>query len=87
MMPPGLVSNLQEALLNRKGATPPQQQESNDTVSSTDESIEFDESKPIVLVTNSDGIDSPGLTHLVEALVLQSLYNVHVCVPQSCVFL
>ncbi|XP_004486847.1 uncharacterized protein [Cicer arietinum] len=83
MMPPGLVSNLQEALLNRKGATPPQQQESNDTVSSTDESIEFDESKPIVLVTNSDGIDSPGLTHLVEALVLQSLYNVHVCVPQS----
>ena len=89
-MPPGLVSNLQEALLNRK-ITPSQQDESNDTVSSTNDdnpnpnSIEFDESKPIILLTNSDGVESPGLTHLVEALVLQNLYNVHVCVPQSCV--
>ncbi|CAK8535940.1 unnamed protein product [Lathyrus sativus] len=82
MMPPGLVSNLQEALLNRK---PPQQQdESNDAVSSSaDEPIEFDESKPIVLLTNSEGVESPGLIHLVEALVLQGLYDVHVCVPQS----
>ncbi|AES67822.1 putative 5'-nucleotidase [Medicago truncatula] len=88
MMPPGLVSNLQEALLNRK-ITPSQQDESNDTVSSTNDDnpnpkpIEFDESKPIILLTNSDGVESSGLTHLVEALVLQNLYNVHVCVPQS----
>lgn len=81
MMPPGLVSNLQEALLNRKGI--PQQQDSNDDVSSTNEVIEFDASKPIVLVTNSDGVESPGLMNLVEALVLQGLYNVYVCVPQS----
>lgn len=84
MMPPGLVSNLQEALLNRK--PPPQQDESNDAVSSSaDETVEFDESKPIVLLTNTDGLESPGLLRLVEALVLQGLYNVHVCVPQSCV--
>lgn len=86
-MPPGLVSNLQEALLNRKSTTNPQpQDEPNDAVSSsTDEPVEFDESKPIVLLTNSEGVESPGLTNLVEALVLQGLYNVHVCVPQSCV--
>ncbi|MCH88246.1 5'-nucleotidase surE [Trifolium medium] len=87
MMPPGLVSNLQEALQNRKGTAPKQQEpeDSNDTVSTTteDNPIEFDESKPIILLTNSDGVESPGLTHLVEALVLQGLYNVHVCVPQS----
>lgn len=84
MMPPGLVSNLQEALLNRKSES---NSNSNDNAEqqeqSTEETVEFDESKPIVLVTNSDGVDSPGLTHLVEALVHQGLYNVHVCVPQS----
>ena len=32
---------------------------------------------------NSDGIESPGLTYLVEALVQEGLYNIHVCVPQS----
>ncbi|KAJ1382219.1 Survival protein SurE-like phosphatase/nucleotidase [Sesbania bispinosa] len=89
MMPPGLVSNLQEALLNRKGSQgqeqeePGQQSNNNDNASSTDDPVEFDASKPIVFVTNSDGVESPGLTHLVEALVLQGLYNVHVCVPQS----
>ncbi|KAK7325104.1 hypothetical protein VNO77_29186 [Canavalia gladiata] len=88
MMHPGLVSNLQEALLNRKGAQQQQQpdngDESNDNATeSTEDSLEFDASKPILLVTNSDGLDSPGLTHLVEALVLQGLYNVYLCVPQS----
>ncbi|XP_020223397.1 uncharacterized protein LOC109805636 [Cajanus cajan] len=79
MMPPGLVSNLQEALLSRKS-------ESNSEAEQASEEPlepEFDESKPIVLVTNTDGVDSPGLTHLVEALVNQALYNVHVIVPQS----
>ncbi|XP_057457983.1 uncharacterized protein LOC130748759 [Lotus japonicus] len=87
MMPPGLVSNLQEALLNRKSPQePPQEQppqSTNDTASSGEEPLEFDPSKPIVLVTNTDGVESPGLTHLVEALVQLGLYNVHVCVPQS----
>ncbi|XP_061371079.1 uncharacterized protein LOC133313695 [Gastrolobium bilobum] len=88
MMPPGLVSNLQEVLLNRKGVQEqePEQEHGHDNsepTTSTDEPVEFDPSKPIVLVTNSDGVESPGLTHLVEALVNQGLYNVHVCVPQS----
>ncbi|KAF3523037.1 hypothetical protein F2Q69_00051495 [Brassica cretica] len=37
----------------------------------------------VMLVTNGDGIDSPGLVSLVEALVSEGLYNVHVCAPQT----
>lgn len=40
-------------------------------------------SKPVVLVTNGEGIDSPGLTFLVEALLRDALLDVHVCAPQS----
>lgn len=86
-MPPGLVSNLQEVLLNRKGDSNSNSNSNNaeqhEQSSENSEPVEFDASKPIVLVTNSDGVESPGLTHLVEALVQQGLYNVHVCVPQS----
>lgn len=57
---------------------PPSTSEAADTVEDPNDS-----SKPIVLVTNGDGIESPGLTYLVEALVHQGLYNVHVCAPQS----
>jgi len=83
MMPPELVSNLQEVLLSRKGDSNSSSNAEEEQSTETLEPVEFDESKPIVLVTNSDGVDSPGLTHLVQALVQQSLYNVHVCVPQS----
>ncbi|KAL5176259.1 5'-nucleotidase SurE [Glycine soja] len=82
-IPPGL----QEVLLNRKR---PQQEPNNNAgpSSSTEDAAIADDcsssnSKPIVLVTNSDSIESPGLTFLVEALVRQGLYDVHVCVPQS----
>ncbi|KAG5229043.1 acid phosphatase survival protein [Salix suchowensis] len=68
MLPPGLVSNLQ-------------QPSTSTCVENTEE--ESNNSKPIVLVTNGDGIDSPGLVSLVEALVREGLYNVHVCAPQS----
>ncbi|PKA51253.1 5'-nucleotidase [Apostasia shenzhenica] len=40
-------------------------------------------SKPIVLLTNSDGIGSPGLTLLVEALVRDGQYDIYVCAPES----
>ncbi|KAE9585925.1 hypothetical protein Lal_00009840 [Lupinus albus] len=85
MMPPDLVSNLQEALLNRKGVQPQhQEQESNDNAETSEPvEVEIDPLKPIILVINSDGVDSPGLTNIVEALVREGLYNVHVCVPQS----
>ncbi|KAF9595346.1 hypothetical protein IFM89_039464 [Coptis chinensis] len=43
---------------------------------------EIDCSKPIVLVTNGDGIGAIGLTVLVEALVGVGLFNVHVYTPQ-----
>lgn len=89
-LPPGLVSNLQEVLSSRKG----EEDNSNDkstepsTCTSVENTSEAEEnSNPIVLVTNGDGIESPGLVFLVQALVHEGLYNVHVCAPQSWVFL
>ncbi|XP_042507332.1 5'-nucleotidase SurE-like [Macadamia integrifolia] len=85
-LPPALVSNLQEVLISRKGG---EEEPSN----KPDESLEAPSSsasetvndclKPIVLVTNGDGTESPGLTFLVEALVQEGQCNVHVCAPQS----
>lgn len=89
MLPPGLVSNLQQALLSRKGAEQGDQSEGSAETAeppstlAPDSTELIDSSKPIVLVTNSDGIESPGVTYLVEALVHEGLYNVQVCVPQS----
>ena len=57
----------------------------SDAAAKEEEKESDDDSKPIVLVTNGDGIDSPGLVSLVEALVREGLYNVHVCAPQTCV--
>lgn len=90
-LPPGLVSNLQEVLLNRKGSDEEQAKKGDDSTepSSTSPSdraeanSDNDCSKPIVLVTNGDGIDSLGLTYLVEALVRDGLCNVHICAPHS----
>ncbi|KAJ8467068.1 hypothetical protein OPV22_029620 [Ensete ventricosum] len=39
--------------------------------------------KPVVLVTNADGIGSHGLNFLVEALVREEQCDVHVCAPDS----
>ncbi|TKY64353.1 5'-nucleotidase SurE [Spatholobus suberectus] len=93
-MPPGL----QEVLHNRKrpeeeeeegdgpnnNAEEPSLSQSQQPSSSAEDAVaDNNMSKPIVLITNSDGIESPGLTYLVEALVSQGLYDVHVCVPQS----
>lgn len=78
-LPPGLVSNLQDVLSSRKGAVT-QNEEPN---SVSDDEGEVDDTKPIVLVTNAEGIESPGFTYLVDALVRQGLYNVNVCAPQS----
>lgn len=91
-LPPGLVSNLQEVLLSRKGEEGDQSNDNNTDKttepSTSSASVEDDnDSKPILLVTNGDGIESPGLVYLVEALVRQGLYNVHVCAPQSWVFI
>ncbi|CAA2987283.1 5 -nucleotidase -like [Olea europaea subsp. europaea] len=96
-LPPGLVSNLEQVLLSRKtdggedGESSNPNEKADDSTKpvsssnkgdSSEPSVD-DGSKPIILVTNSDGIESPGLSYLVEALVRQGLYNVHVCAPQS----
>ncbi|ESQ56073.1 hypothetical protein EUTSA_v10025783mg [Eutrema salsugineum] len=39
--------------------------------------------KPIIMVTNDDGIDAPGLRSLVRVLVSTNLYDVRVCAPDS----
>ncbi|XWS12085.1 hypothetical protein CRYUN_Cryun37aG0059900 [Craigia yunnanensis] len=96
MLPPGLVNNLQEVLLSRKGGNNNNnnEQQKDDSVGgdSTEPSTstcnenaadENDSSKPVVLVTNGEGIGSLGLVYLVQALVRLGLYNVHVCAPQS----
>ncbi|XP_059302519.1 uncharacterized protein LOC132054553 [Lycium ferocissimum] len=75
LLPAGLVSNLQGVLSSRKG--------NEDSTEPNSVPDEVDDTKPVVLVTNADGIESPGLTYLVHALVSQGLYNVHVCAPQS----
>ena len=88
-LPPGLVSNLQEVLLSRKGGSEDDPSKSNDdsTQPSTSDAVEANSdaecSKPVVLVTNGDGIEAAGLTFLVEALVRDGLCNVNVCAPQS----
>ncbi|KAK2992935.1 hypothetical protein RJ640_008469 [Escallonia rubra] len=73
-LPPGLLSNLQNVLLSRKGGEDEQPKSSNESAGpsssdSAEPSPDADGSKPVVLVTSGDGIDSPGLTHLVEALL------------------
>lgn len=89
-LPPGLVSNLEQVLANRKpaaggedDAVPSKPDKSEDDSPQPSSSGDDDGSKPIVLVTNSDGIESPGLSNLVDALVREGIYNVHVVVPQS----
>ncbi|XVF26978.1 hypothetical protein REPUB_Repub14bG0067000 [Reevesia pubescens] len=98
MLPPGLVNNLQEVLLSRKGGNSNnnknEQQQKDDAVGDSTEpststcnenptADDNDSSKPVVLVTNGEGIESLGLVYLVQALVRLGLYNVHVCTPQS----
>ncbi|KAG7589922.1 Survival protein SurE-like phosphatase/nucleotidase [Arabidopsis suecica] len=87
-----LVSNLQDVLSKRKVGNEEKvgSDGSAEEIPSTSDSVdvaaveeEIDDSRPIVLVTNGDGIDSPGLVSLVEALVFEGLYNVHVCAPQT----
>ncbi|KAJ0251148.1 5'-nucleotidase [Hirschfeldia incana] len=39
--------------------------------------------RPIVMITNDDGIDAPGLRSLVRVLVSTNLYVVRVCAPDS----
>ncbi|PHT79301.1 hypothetical protein T459_17353 [Capsicum annuum] len=77
LLPPGLVSNLQDVLSNRKGKDPDSSNNedgSNELISVSND----DDTRPVVMVTNADEVEFPGLTYLVHALVTQELYNIHV---------
>lgn len=74
------MANLQNVLIGRKGGGEDDKEEKKES------SLENDGSKPkkpVVLLTNSDGIGSPGLEFLVEALVRDGRCDVHVCAPDS----
>ncbi|XP_042056557.1 5'-nucleotidase SurE-like [Salvia splendens] len=84
VLPPGLVSNLQQALANRK----PDEDDAVSSNADDDSSRAFSEcddnsSKPVIFVTNSDGIVSPGLSFLLDALIAEGAYSVNVIAPQS----
>ncbi|KAJ9688112.1 hypothetical protein PVL29_014049 [Vitis rotundifolia] len=79
MEPASLISNLQQVLITKR--------EDGNRISScsssVDESAVKDCSRAVVLVTNGDGIESPGLTSLVQTLLREPRFHVHVCAPQS----
>ncbi|KAL8189358.1 hypothetical protein R6Q57_028924 [Mikania cordata] len=97
-LPPGLFSNLQDVLKkkgniasvldndidddNKSNNKQNEQEEESAVQSSSSTTDDYDPSKPVIFVTNSEGIDSPGLTSLVDVLVCEGLYNVSVCAPQ-----
>lgn len=92
-LPPALIANLQGVLAGRKesggsnGDGEEKETVSNEEmrVSSSDDGSGLLQpgSKPIVLVTNGDGIESPGIVLLVEALIREDLCDLYVCAPES----
>lgn len=89
VLPPSLVANLQDVLMNRRSGEDVEASKAEAEVeraAETEVEGEKQEERPILLVTNGDGIESPGLTALVDVLVGGGRYNVHVCAPESCVF-
>ncbi|XP_061358406.1 uncharacterized protein LOC133302611 [Gastrolobium bilobum] len=74
-MNPALVSNLKQVLIRRNSVQEQHQNRTQEPIRAS--------SKPVVLVTNGEGIDSSGLIFLVEALLQDDLFDVHVCAPQS----
>ncbi|XP_059431919.1 uncharacterized protein LOC132165395 [Corylus avellana] len=83
-MPPTLISNLQQVLIARKNdAVECQSHKVHKPTEADASKTESDCAKPVVLVTNGEGVESPGLTFLVEALVRDGRFDVHVCAPQS----
>ncbi|KAF8401133.1 hypothetical protein HHK36_014437 [Tetracentron sinense] len=66
-----------------KKTNEPTEASSSSSLGTVKANSEMDSSKPIVLLTNGDGIESPGLSFLAEALVREGRCNVHVCATQS----
>ncbi|KAL2945226.1 5'-nucleotidase SurE [Bienertia sinuspersici] len=47
-----------------------------------DGDVDSNDSKPVILITNGDGIESYGLISLVNALLPDRRFDVHICAPQ-----
>ncbi|XWS26676.1 hypothetical protein CRYUN_Cryun26dG0050900 [Craigia yunnanensis] len=89
-LPPSLISNLQQVLISRNDTVEHQSSQNSSSLSSrsrnaepSQANAEPDCSKPVLLITNGEGIDSPGLTFLVQALLSDGRFSLHVCAPQS----
>lgn len=85
-LPPNLIANLQNVLVGRKGSGGGGEEEklvSDDKNEGFPPEEEEGKGKPVVLVTNCNGIRSPGLGFLVQALVRDGRCHVHVCAPDS----
>ncbi|KAK9947994.1 hypothetical protein M0R45_003585 [Rubus argutus] len=89
-MPPSLISNLQQVLALKSDSVASERNKLSSSSASRcsllpSEAIKEKECaiKPVVLVTNGEGIESPGLTFLVQALLLDSRLDVCVCAPKS----
>ncbi|MQM08415.1 hypothetical protein Taro_041268, partial [Colocasia esculenta] len=76
-LPPSLVANLQNVLAGSKVGG----EDKGDPTTAVPPPT--GESKPVVLVTNGEGIGAPGLAALVDALVRDGRFDVHVCAPES----
>ncbi|KAK8973093.1 hypothetical protein V6N11_049442 [Hibiscus sabdariffa] len=79
-LPPSLISSLNQVLISR-------QRTNSSSLPSHPRNAEErpDCPKPLLLITNGEGIDSPGLTFLVQALLSDGRFTLHVCAPQSSV--
>ena len=99
-MPQSLISNLQQVLISKNNAVeegkkiheqPPTPAGAHCSgPDAADADVEEEEkdcsyTKPVVLVTNGEGIESPGLTFLIQALLHDARFDIHVCAPQSSV--
>ncbi|KAJ6813895.1 uncharacterized protein M6B38_141355 [Iris pallida] len=92
-LPANLVANLQNVLIGRRNDVDKDEEEAEDsskkdpnpitTTTGEEEEEKSDDSRPVLLLTNADGVSSPGLTFLAEALLRAGLCSLHVCAPDS----
>ncbi|KAJ4821007.1 5'-nucleotidase SurE [Rhynchospora pubera] len=75
--------NSEEAKGGEASTASPAEEASGVGSSSADVAQDASETKPVVLVTCADGINSAGLEFLVTALVSTGQYDVSVCAPES----
>ena len=80
---PAFLNNLKRALQSRNGEIGEESEvEREEKVSGSFEIEKGDpDCRPVVLLTNEEGIQALGLRAMMEALISEGLYNVYVCTP------